>query len=336
MDLSGHERDKCYLSLDGKGFADASYLSGADGVEDARALALADLDRDGHEDLVVVNRNAPLIRVYRNLAGARGGRAFVGLELVGAAGRRDPVGARVEARACGRLHVAEVARGVGFGSGNSPVVTLGLDRCETIDELAVRFPSGERRRFAKIAARRLYRVAEGVGIQEIPGVYGPRAPVAAGPPTASATATRATTAARPAPGPAPAPALDALAAAVRRTTASTARLALVSLFASWCEACARDTARVDALAAALAGRAAVVGLSVEPKDDAASVAAWSQKVGARHPVAPYDPRAAAAVEALFSRRPDHPSTLHVDTATGQVLLRTRGTPTRSELERVLR
>jgi len=314
MDLSGRERDKCFLSLDGKGVAEASYLSGADGVEDARALALADLDRDGHEDLVVVNRNAPLIRVYRNVAGARGGRAFVGLELVGAAGRRDPVGARVEARACGRLHVAEVARGVGFGSGNSPVLTLGLDRCETIDELAVRFPSGERRRFAKVAARRFYRVTEGAGLQEIPGVYGGgRAPVAARAPSTG----------------------RALAAAVRRATASTARLSLVSLFASWCEACASDAPRVDALAAALGGRASVVGLSVEPKDDAAAVAAWSRKVSARHPVAPYDARAAAAVEALFARTPDLPSTLLVDTTSGRVLLRTRGTPTRSELERAL-
>jgi hypothetical protein len=314
MDLSGRERDKLFLSLGGKGVVEASYLSGADGIEDARAVALADLDRDGHEDLVVVSRNAPLIRVYRNVAGARAGRAFVGLELVGAAGRRDPVGARVEARACGRLHVAEVARGVGFGSGNSPAITLGLDGCETIDELSVRFPSGERRRFAKVAARRFYRVTEGVGLQEIAGVYGRRETA-----EARSVATDA----------------GAIAAAVRRATLSTAPMALVSLYATWCEACARDAARVDALAAALDGRAAVVGLSVEPKDDDGAASGWARRVGVRHVVAPYDAQATREVEALYGRTPDLPSTLLVDVASGRVVYRARGTPTRSELERAL-
>src|SRR5207248_9363748 len=69
--------------LGARAFAEVSYLSGADGLEDARAFAHADLDRDGYEDLIVVNRNAPLLRIYRNRVGPAQGGTFVGLSLKG-------------------------------------------------------------------------------------------------------------------------------------------------------------------------------------------------------------------------------------------------------------
>src|SRR5262249_43086652 len=97
MDLSGHERDKFYISRGGKDVVELSYLSGADGVEDARAFARADLDRDGFEDLIVVNRNAPLLRVYRNVLGPSTKRNFIGVRVEGSR-QREAVGARVTAR----------------------------------------------------------------------------------------------------------------------------------------------------------------------------------------------------------------------------------------------
>ena len=43
MDLSGRERDRMFLSRAAKDVVELSYLSGADGLEDARAFASADL-----------------------------------------------------------------------------------------------------------------------------------------------------------------------------------------------------------------------------------------------------------------------------------------------------
>src|SRR5262245_39049124 len=108
MDLSGHERDKLFLSHAAKDLLDVPYLSGADGAEDARAFAKAHLDRDGYEDMIVVNRNAPLLRVYRNQLGPATKNHFVGLRVEGAH-QREAVGARVRARGCGVTQTREIA-----------------------------------------------------------------------------------------------------------------------------------------------------------------------------------------------------------------------------------
>jgi hypothetical protein len=320
MDLSGRERDKLFLSRGAQSFVDCSFLSGADGIEDARAFAHADLDRDGHEDLIVVNRNAPLLRVYRNAVGpARGGR-FVGVlvegsatpESRGRASNRDAIGARVTAR-CGPMRLTrEVERGAGFATTNSPSLTINLPGgCEKLDELSVRFPGGEQRAFKNVATNHFYWLVEGKGLKELPGIYGTR-----GSPS------------MPAP---PAP----LAEAVKRVVPTTAPVVVVSYWASWCAACARDAARVDALAETLVGRADVVGVSLEPKDDAAASSTWQLAHHARHRLLPFDAEIARATEALFGRAPPLPSTAVIDLRAGRVLYRSAGTPTRSAIEQAL-
>jgi thiol-disulfide isomerase/thioredoxin len=318
MDLSGRERDKLFLSHAGESFADCSYLSGADGVEDARAFAHADLDRDGHEDLIVVNRNAPLLKIYRNAA--RGGR-FVGVlaegsaapDARGRASNRDAVGARLVA-SCGKLRLTrEVERGAGFATTNSPSLTINLPAgCERLDQLTVRFPAGEERTFKDVATNRFYRAVEGKGLKEVPAIYDSRKPAA----PAEATA---------------AP----LAAAIGRVAGSSAPLVVVSYWASWCAACARELPRVDALAAQLGGRAEVVGVSLEPKDDAGAVSAWTSAHAPRHRLFAYDEAIARSTEALFGRAPALPSFVVVDPRAGRVLARAAGTPSRSTIEQLL-
>jgi thiol-disulfide isomerase/thioredoxin len=241
MDLSGHERDKFYLSRGGRDVVELSYLSGADGVEDARAFARADLDRDGFEDLIVVNRNAPLLRVYRNQLGPATKRHFVGVRVEGAR-QRDAVGARVTARGCGVTQTREVAIGAGFATVNAMALTFGLDRCQRLDELSVQFPRGERRTFKNVAADAFYRAVEGKGLQALPGVYGARTVSAATPMERGRIAELVARM----PGKAP--------------------LVLVDLFASWCEACVRTRPRLDALVASARGSVDVLRVTVEPKD----------------------------------------------------------------------
>jgi thiol-disulfide isomerase/thioredoxin len=314
MDLSGRERDKLFLSRAGQSFADCSYLSGADGAEDARAFAHADLDRDGHEDLIVVSRNAPLLRVYRNAVGpARGGR-FVGLSIKGGGtANRDGIGARVIAR-CGKTRLLrETERGAGFATTNSPSLTINLPAgCDALDELTVRFPGSETRVFQHVTTDRFYRVVEGKGIKEVPGVYAHRST-----PRAQAPASP-----------------SALATAVKRLTGASG-IVVVSYWATWCEACRREAPRVDALAASLAGRAQVVGVSLEPKDDGAAVSTHRAAHPAQHRLLPFDPELARATEALFGKTPPLPSAVVVDMRSGRVLLKTPGTPTRSALEQCL-
>ncbi len=311
MDLSGHERDKFYLSRGAKDFVDLSYLSGADGVEDARAFAKADLDRDGFEDLIVVNRNAPLLRVYRNVLGPSTKRKFVGVRIEGAR-QRQAVGARVTARGCGITQTREVAIGSGFATVNALSLTLGLGGCDKLDELGVKFPGGERRAFKDVAAGQFYRVVEGKGLQALPAVYG-----------AHAAAPAASTAASP----------SRLRDAVARIGGKP--LVLIDLWATWCDACKRERPRLDALAAAHADTLDVVGLTIEPKDDRAAVDRYRAAEHLDRPLVAFDAALARDVDALFGGTPPLPSTIVLDRKSGAVLLQTRGMPTRSQLERVL-
>jgi thiol-disulfide isomerase/thioredoxin len=309
MDLSGHERDKLFLSHAATNLVDISYLSGADGVEDARAFAKADLDHDGYEDMIVVNRNAPLLRVYRNQLGPATKNHFIGLRVEGAR-QHQAVGARVRARGCGVTQTREIALGSGFATVNAMAVTLGLGTCEQVDELSVKFPGGESRTFKKVAANAFYRVVEGKGIQPIPNVYD--RPTAVVHPHVDRETSRLAKLASTAPG--------------------RAQFVLVDLFATWCEACVRTAPRLDAITA---GKLDVIGVSIEPTDDTAAVDKWRVAHGATHPLIAYDADAAAEIATLFGGTPPLPSTVILDRRAGTVVLQTRGTPTRSDLERAL-
>jgi hypothetical protein len=310
MDLSGHERDKLFLSRAAKDVVDVSYLSGADGIEDARVFAKADLDRDGFEDMIVVNRNAPLLRIYRNQLGPATKHRFVGLRVEGAR-QRDAVGARLRARACGVTQTREIALGSGFATVNAMAVTLGLGDCEQIDELTVRFPAGEQRTFKNVAAGAFYRVVEGKGIQALTGVYD-RPPATTRPRVDGDTTPRLTKLAASAQGHAP--------------------FVVVDLFATWCEACVRTAPRLEAMTA---GKLDVVGVTIEPTDDTSAVDRFRTAHPNGHTLLPYDESLVGEVNVLFGTTPPLPSTLVLDRKTGAVVLQTRGLPTRSELERTL-
>jgi hypothetical protein len=170
MDFSGLERDKLFLSTQGKGFIDASYLSGMDDAQDGRTFAYADLDHDGAEDIILTNRNAPILVIYRNTS-ARGN--WIGLHLTGDGRHSNPdaVGSRVAVR-CGESTVTRVVEiGTGFAIQNSKTLTLGVGSCQTIDELKVQWPGGQEQVFNKVAAREYYELTEGKTLELVPGYY---------------------------------------------------------------------------------------------------------------------------------------------------------------------
>jgi thiol-disulfide isomerase/thioredoxin len=327
MNLSGLERDRFFLSAGGASYLELSYLSGLDGIEDARASAVSDLDRDGHEDLVVVNRNAPLLRIYRNAVGPASRHHTLGLRLIGAgakgthaarASSRDAVGGRVQIRCGVRRLRRDVVMGAGFGGVSSLAITVGLGRCPRVDELSVRFPSGEEQIYRDVEADRFYTVSEGEGMREIPGLVRARPPrTVAGAPAFAAREVGSL--------------LGSLGAAGR----SGPRLLLISFWASWCRACDADHPRLQAIAEDYAGRLEVVSPSLEPKDDAE--VARRVRTGARlgYRVEGYQEAIARAAEAIYGAPPALPATVIVDRASRRVELRTTGTPSRSEIEKVL-
>ena len=71
--FSGHERNHVFLNQGRKDYVEVSGVSGLDHPGDSRAFAILDYDRDGWQDIAVVNANAPLFQLYRNQMGEREG-----------------------------------------------------------------------------------------------------------------------------------------------------------------------------------------------------------------------------------------------------------------------
>ena len=169
---SGYERNKFYLNLEGRTFADLSAISGADNIADSRSWCALDFDRDGWTDLAMVNANTPLLNLYRNRIGERSQNKFLKIRLVGGAqasgekgswSNRDGVGAAVEVKIGSRTIRRVRQLGEGYAAQNSAVLIIGLGGAESVDWARVSWPSGKTSEIAgPIAAERELIVREGL------------------------------------------------------------------------------------------------------------------------------------------------------------------------------
>lgn len=147
--LSAFERNRMYLN-DGDGrFVEVSGVSGADSDGDGRAVAAADVDHDGRQDLVVRQAGGGSLILYMNrLQAPEGGGRWLSLALRGKPGRsnRLGIGARVTARFDDGGRPRSVMRELypinTHSSQGEARIHLGLGAAETAD-VQVRWPSGQ-------------------------------------------------------------------------------------------------------------------------------------------------------------------------------------------------
>lgn len=158
---SGRERHCVYRNLGDGSYADASYVSGLDLLDDGRAVASVDWDGDGDRDLWFRNRSGPQLRLMKNRVGD--GRPSIELRLVGTTGNRDAIGARLRLVGDGRVH--EVAAGTGYLAQSSRRLNLALPGGE-FEGVEVRWPGGASERFNGGEAGGAYRLVEGSGRSE--------------------------------------------------------------------------------------------------------------------------------------------------------------------------
>jgi hypothetical protein len=115
-----------------------------------RGGAFGDIDNDGDVDAVIVNIDDRPTLLQNELPG-RGN--WLGLRLIGRAGNREAIGARVTLRAGSRSQVKEVHSSGSYLSSSDPRLHFGLANQERVDELVIRWPGGSSQKLTGIAAK---------------------------------------------------------------------------------------------------------------------------------------------------------------------------------------
>ncbi len=130
-----------------------------------RGLAVGDLDNDGRTDALLVAQNEPLVFLHNQTE--RAGH-WVSFRLEGRRSNRDAVGARVILRAGGRRLVADRFGGGSYLSANDPRLHFGLGASVRIEDVEVRWPSGQVDRHDDLEADAVYHLREGdSGVQRV-------------------------------------------------------------------------------------------------------------------------------------------------------------------------
>ncbi len=106
----------------------------------ARGACFADYDNDGKVDAFVVNLGAQGTLVH-NVSPAAG--HWIAIKLKGTRSNRDGIGARVDVITETKHQTAERVAASGYLSQNDDRLHFGLGKATVIDEIHVRWPSGQ-------------------------------------------------------------------------------------------------------------------------------------------------------------------------------------------------
>ena len=158
--LSGYEKKKLFHNVRGQLFEEVASREGVDSLRDGRGIAVADFDNDGRQDLFVTNAGAAPY-LYHNIGSAGPQAHWATFLLEGTKSNRAAIGAQLRATPGKRTQLSFVNGGNGFAAQSSQRVHFGLGDASGIDQLEVRWPSGQRQVFTDLAADRIYKLIEG-------------------------------------------------------------------------------------------------------------------------------------------------------------------------------
>lgn len=126
----------------------------------ARGAAHVDIDNDGDQDLVVTVNNGPA-RVLRNDSPAA---QALRLSLVGVKSNRSAIGAQVRVTVGGLTRTAMVKTGSSYLSQSELPLTFGLGAASKVEQVEIRWPSGQVDRLGPQTAGQTLVVTEAKGV----------------------------------------------------------------------------------------------------------------------------------------------------------------------------
>jgi Flp pilus assembly protein TadD len=156
---SGFERNVVYANNRDGTFSDVSGAVGLDFIEDGRAFALADFDHDGRQEALLKNRNAPQLRMLKNVVERL--PPSIAFRLRGVKSNRDAIGATVTVETDGRRQNKTVQAGSGFLSQHSKEVFFGLGASKGPVKATIRWPSGLVQQIQDLPPNHRIRIDEG-------------------------------------------------------------------------------------------------------------------------------------------------------------------------------
>lgn len=125
-----------------------------------RGLAIADLDGDGDEDIVLTQMSGPPAVLVNEQST---GRSWISIDLLGPPGNPTAIGAEIELLACGQVQRRTVSAARSYQSAMPAQVLFGLGACEQVDEVKVRWPDGRVSVHRDLAVRQRVRLEPAQG-----------------------------------------------------------------------------------------------------------------------------------------------------------------------------
>lgn len=137
---SGYERNVFYANNRDGTFSDVSGVVGLDFSDDGRAFALADFDHDGRLEVFLKNRNAPQLRVLKNVVPEL--PPSISFRLRGTKSTRDAIGAGIVLETSTGRQSRTLQAGSGFLSQHSKEMLFGLGEAKGNVHATIHWPSG--------------------------------------------------------------------------------------------------------------------------------------------------------------------------------------------------
>jgi thiol-disulfide isomerase/thioredoxin len=249
LSFSGWEPKKLWMQRPDGTFEESAYVDGFASRADGRALVAQDLDGDGDQELLMLNRARPRLQLFVN-EGAVGNAMELRLRATGGDPEASTATVRVRTAAGTRAFPVLLTRG--YVSAVEPTVHVGLG-AEAQAEVEVTWRPEVTESFGALQAGQRWALTEGGAKEARP--FAPRA--------ARVSAPR-------------------LPLSVEQVGgAKDGRPAAVQLFASWCKPCRAEVPILSRLAGE--GRWQVRGLAAHPPEQ---VQAEAAKLAITYPVAP--------------------------------------------------
>ena len=283
--FSGYEPKKLWQQPPDGSFQEGAWTDGFDSRADGRALVALDMDGDGDQELLMLNRAKPRLQLFVNQGPT--GKALE-LRLRATKGHPEASTATVRVRTKAGVRAFPVLLTRGYVSAVEPVVHVGLG-AEEQAEVEVLWRQGASESFGPVQAGHRWTLVEGGEKSSQPF---------------TASAPRA---------PAPRLPLKVEQLGLKAEGRPTA----VQVFASWCKPCREEVPVLTALAAQ--GAWQVQGLGAHAAEQ---LQAEARKLNIAYPVAPLTPEVAEALSASNGQL-DLPTVLLFD-ASGRLARVVRG------------